>query len=261
MDGRGRWADNDALAEAGTPIVYHTQTLEDFPLKRPGWHRFEMIFDGSGAITCAIDMVPTKFSPIQERTLQKLNAGVMIASSTGKNRAFVDNISIQWSMDEVPLPESPWVTRSESAPAANGVEGARAADAGSNSSPSALDPQSGLTWHTDPQVAWKESATSGLPLLVNFHAPKAAPYAYLKGLLPAVAETKNLLGRFVLLHLDVNQLDGGTFANRFRISRVPTLVVLGTGGRETGRLVIERDATTTADVVKFLDGDGGSPAQ
>jgi hypothetical protein len=239
---------NDDLAAAGTPIVYHHQSLDEFPLKRPGWHRLQMIFDGTGSITCAVDMVPTKFSPIQEATLQRLNAGVMIASSTWKNRAFVDNISIQWSFDDVPLPKSPWATKSEAKHAATGVA-------------SLLDEGNGVSWRTDPQAAWKESAQRGIPRLVNFHAPGTGPADYLRGLLPNTPVNRTLLERFVCLNLDVNQLDGGTFANRFRINRVPTLVVIGTAGREVGRMVVSRDQTTAADVVKFLEGDGGSPAQ
>jgi hypothetical protein len=38
------------------PLVYHQQKLSDFNLKRPGWHRLQMIFVGQEDIFCAIDL-------------------------------------------------------------------------------------------------------------------------------------------------------------------------------------------------------------
>ncbi|HYF54981.1 MAG TPA: thioredoxin family protein [Salinarimonas sp.] len=236
---------NDSVSGSGAaPILYYALPLKDFGLKRPGWYRFQMIFDGQGTITCAVDMKKVKFPVIKETTLNPLNAGIMVASSEGGSNSLVDNLSIQWANEDVPLPDSPWLrTQTQLKEGQNLMDGTP-----------------GLAWQQDPKQAWKMGSSMKKPLLVKFHAPKAMPYQYLKSITPATPQARDLLGRYVLLDVDVNQLEGGTLAQRYQIVRVPTFVVIDPNGTEKARLPIIRNGTTWDQVAAFLEkASAGNP--
>jgi thiol-disulfide isomerase/thioredoxin len=223
------YANTDINATPGAPVVYHQQSLESFNLKRPGWHRLQMIFDGQDQIYCAIDLQVTKFSPVKENSLSVLNSGIMVASSAGNNSVVIDNLSIQWTAENVPLPDSPWLL-----PVADGEM----------PNVSLMESGSTVFWLTDAQKAWNLSTVQKRPILVQFFAPRASTYDHLKKMTPNDAETRDLLNRFVLLKVDVNQLAGGTLAERFSILRVPTLLVMGSDGRELKRVTYAGTQTT-----------------
>lgn len=223
------YANPDLNKTPGAPIVYKHQKLAGFNLKRPGWHRLQMIFVGQEEIFCAIDLQSTSFSPVREKSLSVLNAGIMVASTKGANSVIVDNVSIQWSFENVPLPDSPWLLPMANADAPN---------------ENLMESGSSVFWLTDPQKAWKLASAQKRPILAQFYAPRIPTYARLKEITPNDDETKALLNRFVLLKVDVNQLGGGTLAQKFGIVRVPTFMIMGPDGKEMKRVPFAGTQTT-----------------
>jgi thiol:disulfide interchange protein len=72
--------------------------------------------------------------------------------------------------------------------------------------------------------------------------------------MPRDATTRALLDKYVLLRVDVNQLNGGFQAQRFNIVRVPTLMVLSPDGREQRRLPVISNQTKADAVLEVLRG-------
>ncbi len=219
------------------PTIYHSQLLAELGLERPGWARFQIIFIGQDQIFCAVNGEPTSFSPIAENTHQVLNAGLMVTSPELGAPAIADNLSIQWTPRQAPLPESPWKTLP--------------ADA---TSPNTTPFETGreVVWLTNPSEAWQRAASQRRPLLVNFTVPNISPTRYLNGLAPNTGEVHELLNRFVLLRIDANQLQGGTLAQRFDVVRTPTLLVLGPDGKEDRRVTVIPNQTTWPELERFL---------
>lgn len=224
------------------PLVYLNQPTSELNLRRPGWNRFQIIFRGQEEIICAIDAEPTGFSPIIQRDLRRLNAGIMVTNSEPQpDRPLVvvaDNLSIQWTSDDVPIPESPW-----------NIELADASEPNRNY----LDSGQTVFWLNDPRRAWQLANSQGRPILTLFHTPTIGPYRYLREIIPLDEATAQLLNRFVLLKVDVNQLGGGSLAERYRITRLPTFVVIGPDGQEEDRSAIVGNQTQWGDVRVFLE--------
>ena len=62
-------------------------------------------------------------SPVEEPSLRKLQVGLMLVESKNHYSCYADNLSIQWSPENVPLPDSPWIMdpdRNQSSLLANG---------------------------------------------------------------------------------------------------------------------------------------------
>ena len=206
------------------PAIYHQANLSSLNLDRPGWHRFQIIFQGREEIICAVDGAATPFSPIQEPTLRKLMPGIMVTSSTkGDGILYTDNLSIQWTVDDIPLPESPW-----SNPSATVQQETYTAPA-LNSAPSVP------VWFTSSEEAWRATQSTKKPLLVLFYAPRAKAYRKLEQIISANEGAREFLNHFVLLKIDLDQLEGGSIAQRFNIYRVPCLMVMDESGRERAR--------------------------
>jgi hypothetical protein len=186
---------------------------------------------GQDQIYCAIDGQMTNFSPITEATHRHLNAGLMVTENPNQQNtmAVIDNLSIQWTPQDVPLPDSPWQ-----------VLDPRIAE-------TPLD--NGLLWETNPSRAWNLSSTQSRPLLVLFYAPRINPFQYLLSIYPDNEEAREVLNQFVLLKIDANQLAGGALAERFKIFRLPTLVLLNPDGSEKSRIEILNGQTKWDDVV------------
>jgi hypothetical protein len=243
---------------AGGKIIKQ-DSIESFNLQRPGWHRLQIIFEGQSRIICAVNGKATSFSPIEEPSLTLLQPGIMIASPPEREAfCIIDNLSIQWTPEDVPIPDSPWleantpIPASDSAlpwvhqPAATTLDPAPdvrqtptpAASAG-QSTPAPKPPE--LVWLTSTDEAWAFSQTHQRPILVVFYAPRAKYWGIFQELLktqPAVAE---LLSRFVLLKVDLNTLHGGAIAHRFQVFRVPCFQVLGNDGQTRMQMVMSSD--------------------
>jgi hypothetical protein len=201
--------------EAQPRIYVHTK-IASLNLKRPGWHRFQIIFEGQEDITCAIDGHPTSFSPQKESTLDKLRAGIMIsASTTESGTAYVDNLSIQWTMEDVPLPDSPWIFSlkgdSESVP---------------NTAPSLPSSSARVNWMSSPEEAWQMCQAQNRPILILFYAPRATGWKNLEQLINTNEAISGLINKFIPLQIDANQLRGGTLAYQYGAFKVPCFVVL-----------------------------------
>ncbi|MBN1902124.1 thioredoxin family protein [Candidatus Sumerlaeota bacterium] len=206
------------------PIIYEQSQISDLKLKRPGWHRFQIIFNGQEEIICAIDGRPTSFSPLKDATLDKLKAGVMASSSMDKPSGicFADNLSIQWTKENLALPDSPWIYSLESQQAQSGYV--------NPSSP--FMPQAQLNWRSSPEDSWKEQVATNRPLLILFYTPKANGYKNLEQFINVHQEAQNFLRQFTLLRIEVNQLRGGTIAQQFQVFKVPCFLLLGADGKE-----------------------------
>lgn len=231
------------------PEIFHTQKIATLDINRPGWNRFQIVFEGRERIFCAVNGKPTTFPPISENTLRLLNAGVLVTRpvvAEGQEAtvrpAIMDNLSIQYTPQAAEFPDAPWTRKQEIAfdPATGEA--------------SLLDPASGLKWHDNTADAWLAAKSSQKPLLIMWYTPRSNPYQYLEGIMPKDAATRAMLDKYVLLRVDVNQLNGGFQAQRYNIVRVPTLMVLSPDGREQRRLPVISNQTQADAVLEVLRG-------
>lgn len=220
--------------EKTAAVRFESQKLEELGLKRPGWHRFQIIFAGQEDIYCAVDQIPTSFSPIKDGTLTKLNPGLMVTYSKTPAPCLADNLSIQWSAEDVPLPVSPWVTK----PIAQGTN--------------LIGDGSPLQWFNNPTQGWTVAKAQKRRILLLFYAPNVVPYQYLQSICPNDEAARDFLAQHVLIRVDANQLAGGTLAQKLKIQRLPTILLLGPTGSELSRSAIKRGETKWEDVVKDL---------
>jgi len=201
-----------------SPILIKTTDIAELKLKRPGWHRFQIIFEGQENIICAIDGIATSFSPIQESSLGKLRAGLMVSSSKrDAGVCFTDNLSIQFTAESAGLPDSPWSFGSEKTGPPPGFFTLVS---------SSSETKNSISWLTSPEKAWEECCSQKRPLLTLFYAPRVQSCQSLMKILSADSSAQSLLGKFVLLHVDVNQLRGGSLAQQFGVFKVPCFVVI-----------------------------------
>jgi len=222
------------------PAVYHQAELSDQTLKRPGWHRFQMIFYGQDKIYCAVDTKFAAFSPVAEGTLTRLSPGITISSDPKAGThgpVYCDNLSIQWTPVATPdLPESPWV---------------RAVPV-QRTGKLLIEADSSVGWHSNTKSAWAESQKTGKPVLVLFYIPNLPAYKYLSATCPNDDAAKAFFARFVPLRIDVNQLGGGQMAERFGVTRVPMFMVMNTDGRAGTKVLVENGRTAWNDIVATL---------
>lgn len=233
------------------PEIYHQQNLSELNVQRPGWNRFQIIFLGPDQIYCAVDGEMTSFSPVREGTLRNLNSGIMVTLGEARQNtvAFADNLSIQWTPQQAPLPHSPW----RSGPVA--IAGETSA-VGRNTKLFAED--SVVNWTGDPSAAWRYAQAEQRPVLALFSIPNIPPMQYLVDLSPDDQEARRLLEQYVLLRIDANQLGGGQVAHRFGVVRFPTLIAVDPRGNETARLTVLQGRTSWDEVAATLrQGVGG----
>jgi hypothetical protein len=196
--------------------------LKELGMTVPGWHRFQIIFEGQENIICAVDGKPTSFSPVKQSSLSKLQPGLMLSSAAEAELAvYADNLSIQWTADEVPIPASPW------AGAVNASRPQTAQD---------------VQWVTSPSRAWDRARTEHKPMLVLFYAPTVKAWQSLDRQLATDPAASKLLSRFVPLKMDTNQLQGGSVAQKYSVVRLPTFMVLAADGKERKKLVYSEKA-------------------
>lgn len=243
------------MNEQDKPLIYQHELISDFNLKIPGWHRIQIIFEGQDKIICAIDGKASKFSPIIEPSLTSLQAGLMVTASQEESKfkpgtVYADNLSIQKSIGDVPLPESPWfaespVAQNDTQLSYKASDTKPIAQTASQSSMMKLQPISPqqsapLTWLSSPDEAWQASQNMKKPILIMFYVPNIETYKTLENVFATDISAKNLLNNFVLLKLDVNQLSGGMQAQNFNIFKVPTFIILNLNGTEKSRVSFGR---------------------
>lgn len=232
------------------PIVYLHEPLDTLLAQPTGWHRLQIIFEGQNTILGCMDGRTTRFSPIAEGTIENLQAGIMVTSpADAPMTCIVDNLSIQWTPEDVPLPDSPWINGSAAA-LGNPDAGALL----SASSAPSLPPAAGrfgeaatATWHTEPDEAWARAARQQRPLLLLLYAPKNTNSQLLFNQVLERDETlMHVLKEFVCLKVDVNQLRGGMIARKFGVFRVPAFIVLGPDGQPRGQIMYDKSMSGAA---------------
>lgn len=248
----------DGTKKRGEPVLVKTETLAGLNVSRPGWHRLQLIFEGQEKIICAVDGKPTAFSPILEPSLDQLQAGIMVTVPVGESRTyFADNLSIQWTPDDLPIPDSPWVNPMQgtmvttsailpagqpassepSSPAAAPAMGMPAAAPPSAPAPAV---QGTLNWFISADQAWAEAATTRKPVVVLFYAPRARACQVLEQILQTDLTAGQILSQFTPARANTDQLGGGDLAQRFGIYRVPTFLVMGFDGQTKGQATFDR---------------------
>jgi len=224
------------------PVTYLHAKLDDNAVKRPGWHRFQMIFYGQDKIYCALDTKFTPFSPIVDPTLKRLAPGVLVAASEKSfthGPVYCDNLSIQWTPVATPdLPESPWIQTAST----------------SRSGAKLIEADSVVGWQTSTKAAWDQSQKTGKPILVLFYIPNLPAYKHLSTACPNDEAAKAFFARFVPLRIDVNQLGGGQMAERFGVLRVPMFMAIRPDGQPGTKVLVENGKTQWADIVAAFGG-------
>lgn len=216
-------------------------------IPRPGWHRFAIVFEGRENIRFYIDGNELPFSPIQEPTLRKLQVGIMLADPDDTYSCYIDNASIQWTPQDVPLPDSPYAptwkgyippptTNIVSAPKTTKTQAPTGQASQGQSAPV------NITW-LEPNVAWENSLSSSKPMLIYFHAPRIKATLNLNTLIETNPTAKSYLSKYSLAKIDVNQLQGGKYAERFNIFKIPTFIVLDKSGKEVARAIFKQNDT------------------
>ncbi|MBN1901326.1 thioredoxin family protein [Candidatus Sumerlaeota bacterium] len=241
---------NNGYIKKGAPVLYLHEKIRNLSLRRPGWHRFQIVFEGKEKIICAIDGSPLSFSPIMEGALRNLRAGIMVASAPDKpGECFADNLSVQWTPEDVPFPDSPWVSQEVASSPSNSIANPLL----SMNSPTPSDSLS-HNWLTIPEEAWQKGLAEKKSLLILFYAPRVKMYQELLPILEADPHALNLLSQFILLKIEVNQLKGGKIAETFKVNKVPAFVVMEpVSGKETARAVMLSD-TPWAKVAPVIQG-------
>ena len=95
-------------------------------------------------------------------------------------------------------------------------------------------PSKEITWY-DTDTAWQKVVTTQTPMLVYFQAPRIQATRNLEQIFATNADAQALLTKYVPAKIDVNQLQGGTYAQKFNVFRVPTLMIFDPTGQETNR--------------------------
>jgi hypothetical protein len=257
----------DGLKKKGEPVMYKQQTLSEGTLQRPGWHRLQIIFDGQENILCSLDGKATSFSPVVEPTLVQLQAGLMVTVPEGATMtAIADNLSIQWTNEDLPLPDSPWAGGASTASYATmyqGVQPTVAAAAPTAPGAASAADTGQINWLLSPTQGWEVAQAQGKPVLVLLYTPYARYYQELERIFSTDAEARRLVNQFVPVRVDANQLIGGTLAQQFGIFRVPTFLVMGLDSQEKGRVTFDANtpwATVAGQLQRSLTGGGGAPS-
>jgi hypothetical protein len=242
------YAYNNGYVKKGAPVAYLHQKLDTLNLKRPGWHRFQIIFEGNLKIICAIDGQVLSFCPIEEGTLRNLRAGIIVVPPQNtQGECFADNLSVQWTPEDVPLPDSPWVE-----PISRGADREDSGNPLLMKTPATVTQQN--VWFENPDEAWQKSHAEKKPLLILFYAPRVKIYQEIVPILEADPQALKLLSQFNLLKVEVNQLRGGKIAETFKVNKVPTFVVLEpVEGKEIVKTVM-LSGTPWASVAPILQG-------
>ena len=228
----------------GTAAVFKSDARFSGIIPRPGWHRFAMMFEGPELIHCYVDARELSFSPIQDNRLKRLQVGFILAEGDPEKKyhAYIDNLSIQWSPEKAPVPESPYpdgwtIPPSDAGEVAQATvpmtPGAPTQVGGRI--PSAASAGAGQGWTDDPKVAWADALRSKKPLLLYFHSPKTPNTERLNQIFASNPQAQGIIQKCASARVDANQLEGGTLATQYNIFKTPTILVFSPEGKELGR--------------------------
>ncbi len=211
--------------------------LKNIP--RPGWHRFAIVFEGAENIRCYIDGQEMPYSPVKESTMRKLQVGIMLADQDEANLCLIDNASIQWTAQDVPLPDSPYATSWKNyvpPPSSSVVQSSTSSNMPQfGATPQQQTASSGqLAWY-DPDLGWQKATQTKTNMLIYFQAPRVPATLKLNSIIDTSSAAKNYLSKYTLVKIDVNQLQGGRYAEKFNIFKIPTFVIIDNSGKEVAR--------------------------
>lgn len=214
-------------------------------IPRPGWHRFAIVFEGVSKIRCYVDGQEPSFSPVEESSLRRLQVGIMLAEKDASYDAFVDNLSIQWTPEDVPIPDSPYADTW----GGGGSLQPQVANQTPNI-PSAMRSAPAIQW-LEPNMAWQQSQQTNTPILIYFYAPKVRAALNLNNIFETNASAQNFLKKYTLVKFDVNQYQGGHLAKSFRIFKIPTVVIIDAKNNELERVIFGNMDTWETFYAKF----------
>ncbi len=197
-------------------------------LPKPGWHRFSIVFEGQNTIRCYVDGIEPKFSPVYDNSLQEMQIGIMIAEKKHVVTTYVDNLSIQWTPENIPIPDSPYAS---SWPAGtiptNHQEVVKDLEA----------------YWMHPTYARARAMKENKPIFVYMQSPRVPASLELERLIARTPEARGFLDQFIPVRVDVNQLMGGTIAQSYTVSRIPTVLLINPDGTEITRGVFTKGQT------------------
>lgn len=206
--------------------------LDELP--RPGWHRFAIVFDGPSEIRTYIDGRESRFSPLKMPDLRKLQVGVMLADGQRTYDAYVDNLSIQVSIEPLAIPPSPYTQGWRLPPGPTALRGnGTVADASSA-------PAGQVVWQ-NPVDGWKQAQASKRPLLLYFHAPGAPECERFDGTISSDPEVRRFFAQHVAVRLDVTQVQASRIAQQYSVAKVPTLLVISPDASRHWRATVSSD--------------------
>lgn len=213
------------------------ENINNYQLKIPGWHRFQMVFRGQKNIHCYLDGKETSFSPIPESTLKSLQMGVMTASKSTTNSyiTLVDNLSIQIADEEQPLPISPW--RKDYSPTSNNP----LSSSDMSNMQSSSNTNKNIIWYRTSDDAVAANAQKKMPYLILFYSPFAKANAFLEKIFQTDKSAQSFLQNYILVSIDVNQLGGGSLAETMKVYKFPFFVILNSNGQELSRAIFTKE--------------------
>jgi len=203
-------------------------------IPRSGWHRYQIVFEGPTKVRCFVDGKEAPFSPVEDTRLGRFQVGILAAERDTAYTCYADNLSIQWTPEDAPLPDSPYAASWGDAPVTLQAQGTVLSAQRAGAAP--------VQWQ-DPEAAWQRSQATKAPLLVYFYAPRVPNTQHLNRLIDSTPAAQAFLSRHALAAIDVNQLQGGTYAKQFGVFRVPTLILLDGSGQEVRRVIYDQTQT------------------
>lgn len=222
-------------------------------LPRPGWHRFAIVFEGQSRIHCYIDGQEISFDkPVEDATIRQLRVGIMLANKKQDDTVYVDNLSIQWTNEDYPIPASPYmgswgetfitsapqspVTAPEAILPGMNAAAQLAASIQAASTPSASAPVGPPQW-LDTETGWRTSMATKIPMLVYFSAPNVPSVERLDNVFSSDVDSQTFVRKYIPVKIDVNQLQGGQLAKKFSIFKLPSIVIMDSNGKEITRSI------------------------
>ncbi|MBX7246122.1 MAG: hypothetical protein K1X53_11540 [Candidatus Sumerlaeaceae bacterium] len=220
-----------------TATIYKVDKGLTDGIPRPGWHRFAIAFEGREKIRCFVDGREASFSPIMDSKLQSLSVGVLAAWKTVTYDAYIDNLSIQSTTDEMVMPVSPYSAgwKFPEGPASM----RKSATASAPAAPK-MPGLNTLTSWVEPEAAWARAKSENRPFLIYFGAQNVPAVEELNRLMETDSNAKSYLQRCSCSKVDMNQLRGGTIARQYAVFKAPTILVISPDAKSSRRATFRK---------------------
>jgi len=188
-------------------------------LRRPGWHRFSILFEGQETIRLFVDGIEPSFSPVKDKSLQSLQLGILLADPENDYTAYADNMTIYWSEKALPIPESPFsFTEVAQTPQSQDVQ------------------VEGFAWKSL-QEGRDLFSQNPRPMVILFHSPGNPNSEKLIEIIKSTSQAQTYLSRFIPVLADVASPDVFSYAEKLKIFKTPTLLLMNYQGEPTRRVL------------------------